>query len=357
MSAIQISHLSKSFTTQPVLKDISLHIEHGEFVAVLGPSGCGKTTLLRAVAGFETVDSGTITVGDHLFSSTDVHVPPEKRELGIVFQNYALWPHMSVEENVAYSLKVAGRDRNERRTRTQEALELVGLSEFATRRPADLSGGQRQRVALARCLVTRPGVVLLDEPLANLDVHLRAAMEEEFSRFHQHTGATLFYITHDQQEAMAIADRVVVMNEGRVMQFATPQRLYHEPANEMVATFIDNGRVVPAKNIQPAEKGTVWAEVLGLRIRVRAPLTQAAVAEGKMCVHAADLRFAQAGEPGITARVTRLIYRGGFYQVDVTPAHAPQLQLSLNTTSYPSFASGDVVTLVITDGWILPQSF
>lgn len=223
MSAIQISHLSKSFATQPVLNDVSLHIRPGEFVAVLGPSGCGKTTLLRTVAGFEPVNSGTITVGDRLFSSPDVHVQPEKRELGIVFQNYALWPHMSVEENVAYSLKVVGMDRNERRVRTQEALTLVGLREFATRRPSDLSGGQRQRVALARCLVTRPGVVLLDEPLANLDVHLRAAMEEEFSRFHQHTGATLLYITHDQQEAMSLADRVVVMNEGRVMQFATPQ--------------------------------------------------------------------------------------------------------------------------------------
>lgn len=256
MSAIQISHLSKSFTTQPVLNDVSWHIRHGEFVAVLGPSGCGKTTLLRTIAGFEPVSSGTITVGDRLFSSSDIHVAPEKRDLGIVFQNYALWPHMSVEENVAYSLKVAGMDRNERRIRTQDALALVGLGDYATRRPADLSGGQRQRVALARCLVTRPGVVLLDEPLANLDVHLRAAMEEEFSRFHQHTGATLLYITHDQQEAMAIADRVVVMNEGKVMQFATPQTLYREPANAMVASFIDDGRVIPAQNILPAESGS-----------------------------------------------------------------------------------------------------
>lgn len=355
MSAIQISHLSKSFTTQPVLNDVSLHIHHGEFVAVLGPSGCGKTTLLRTIAGFEPVNSGTIIVGERLFSSTVVHVPAEKRDLGIVFQNYALWPHMSVEENVAYSLKVAGMDRHERRTRTQDALALVGLSDYAIRRPSDLSGGQRQRVALARCLVTRPGVVLLDEPLANLDVHLRAAMEEEFRRFHQHTGATLLYITHDQQEAMAMADRVVVMNEGKVMQFATPQTLYREPANAMVATFIDEGRVIPAQNIQPAENGTAWADVFGMRIRLRAPAHQTTVSEAQVCVHAADLRFAQHGEPGIAARITRVIYRGGYHQIDVAPVNTPALKLSLHSSVSPDSYASDVVTFVIADGWILPQ--
>lgn len=355
MSAIQISHLSKSFTTQPVLNDVSLHIRHGEFVAVLGPSGCGKTTLLRTIAGFEPLDKGTISVGDRLFSSADVHVPPEKRDLGIVFQNYALWPHMSVEENVAYSLKVAGMDRNQRRTRTQEALALVGLSEYATRRPSDLSGGQRQRVALARCLVTRPGVVLLDEPLANLDVHLRAAMEEEFSRFHLHTGATLLYITHDQQEAMAIADRVVVMNEGKVMQFDTPQILYREPASEMVATFIDDGRVIPATHIQPAESGIATADIFGVRVSLRASPHQGAAAQAQVCVHAADLRFAQGDETGIAARITRLIYRGGYEQVDVEPVNAPGVRLSVHAGIHESRCAGDVVTLVITDGWIIPH--
>ncbi|RJT40144.1 ABC transporter ATP-binding protein [Rahnella woolbedingensis] len=355
MSAIQISHLSKSFTTQPVLNDVSLHIRHGEFVAVLGPSGCGKTTLLRTIAGFEPVNSGTITVGDRLFSSPDIHVAPEKRELGIVFQNYALWPHMSVEENVAYSLKVAGVDRNERRTRTQDALTLVGLGDYATRRPSDLSGGQRQRVALARCLVTRPGVVLLDEPLANLDVHLRAAMEEEFSRFHQHTGATLLYITHDQQEAMAIADRVVVMNEGKVMQFATPQTLYREPANAMVATFIDDGRVIPAQNIRLAESGIALAEVLGLLVRLRASPDQQAVGRAGVCVHAAGLRFAQPGEQGIAAQITRVIYRGGYHQIDVAPHNAPELRLSLHSPAEKSWHIGDNVTFTIADGWIIPQ--
>jgi len=191
MSAILIDNLCKSFGSQPVLRDVSLHIEHGEFIAVLGPSGCGKTTLLRTLVGFETPDAGTISIGERCYSAPGQHLPPEQRDLSIVFQNYALWPHMSVAENVEYGLKVKGMARELRQQRVVAALLQVGLEGMAERKPADLSGGQRQRVALARCLVTRPQVVLLDEPLANLDVHLRATMEEEFTRFHQHSGATL----------------------------------------------------------------------------------------------------------------------------------------------------------------------
>jgi len=353
MSYLHIASLRISYGDKVVLHNIDLAVEKGEMIALLGPSGCGKTTLLRTVAGFEPVNSGTITVGDRLFSSPDVHVQPEKRDLGIVFQNYALWPHMSVEENVAYSLKVVGMDRNARRVRTQEALALVGLREFATRRPSDLSGGQRQRVALARCLVTRPGVVLLDEPLANLDVHLRAAMEEEFSRFHKHTGATLLYITHDQQEAMSLADRVVVMSEGRVMQFATPQVLYREPANEMVATFIDDGRVIPVTDVQPDGNGHAQVVVFGTPVRLRAPVSLLRTAKAQACVHAADLRFAGPGEVGIAARVSRQIYRGGYCQTDITPHAAPELRLSIH--SKKEVQPGDDVTFLITDGWVLPQ--
>ncbi len=258
MAAISLTGLSKAFGAQPVLDAVSLQINQGEFVAVLGPSGCGKTTLLRLLAGFETLDSGEIRIGERQVAADGLHLPPEARELGVVFQNYALWPHMTVAENVGYSLKVNGVARAERELRTTQALTLVGLDRFADRRPADLSGGQRQRVALARCLVARPTLVLLDEPLANLDVHLRATMEEEFRRFHRHSGATLLYITHDQREAMALADRIVVLEHGRVMQFASPQTLWREPANEMVATFIDEG-------------GCCRSATLSRSIRVRQP--------------------------------------------------------------------------------------
>lgn len=355
MSAIEIAHLYKSFGSHQVLNDVSLHIRHGEFVAVLGPSGCGKTTLLRTIAGFEPVDSGTITLGDKTVSSPEKHLPPEQRQLAIVFQNYALWPHMSVEENVAYSLKVQGVKSAERQQRTANALMQVGLENFASRRPADLSGGQRQRVALARCLVAQPNVVLLDEPLANLDVHLRAAMEEEFAHFHRQTGATLLYITHDQQEAMAIADRVVVMDAGRVMQFAAPQTLYLEPANEMVAKFIDDGRVIEVENIRPCGGGIAEATLLGVTYRLRASLEQRSQSRGKVSLHAASLRQATNDEPSFSTIIKRIVFRGAYSQLDVQPDGAPESLLSLHLVDVSQLRVGDRLQLTLNDGWILPH--
>ncbi|KQN52120.1 spermidine/putrescine ABC transporter ATP-binding protein [Serratia sp. Leaf50] len=355
MSAIEISHLNKSFGSQTVLNDVSLHIRHGEFVAVLGPSGCGKTTLLRTIAGFEQIDRGTISIGGRKVSSDEGHIPPEQRQLAIVFQNYALWPHMSVEENVAYSLKVNGVGTAERRQRTANALQTVGLEAFGTRRPADLSGGQRQRVALARCLVAQPSVVLLDEPLANLDVHLRAAMEEEFTQFHRHTGATLLYITHDQQEAMAIADRVVVMDAGRVMQFATPETLYLEPANEMVARFIDDGRVIDVENICPCGPGLADVSLLGVGYRLRASQQQRPQSKGKICLHAASLRESENDEPGFVVTLKRITYRGGYSQLDVEPDGAESQHLTYHLSYIGERRIGDRIRLTLVDGWVIPE--
>ncbi|CAM3591844.1 spermidine/putrescine ABC transporter ATP-binding protein [Rouxiella silvae] len=355
MSAIEISQLNKSFGSQTVLNDVSLHIRHGEFVAVLGPSGCGKTTLLRTIAGFEQIDRGTISIGGRKVSSDEGHIPPEQRQLAIVFQNYALWPHMSVEENVAYSLKVNGVGTAERRQRTANALQMVGLEAFGTRRPADLSGGQRQRVALARCLVAQPSVVLLDEPLANLDVHLRAAMEEEFTQFHRHTGATLLYITHDQQEAMAIADRVVVMDAGRVMQFATPETLYLEPANEMVARFIDDGRVIDVENICPCGPGLADVSLLGVAYRLRASQQQRPQSKGKICLHAASLRESENDEPGFVVTLKRITYRGGYSQLDVEPDGAESQHLTYHLSYIGERRIGDRIRLTLVDGWVIPE--
>ncbi|MDJ0930558.1 ABC transporter ATP-binding protein [Breoghania sp.] len=246
MSEIRIDSIAKSFDRTPILKDISLQIEEGEFVAVLGPSGCGKTTLLRCLAGFETLDAGQIEIGGQTVSGPSRHVPPEKHNIGVVFQNYALWPHMNVAQNVAYGLKIAGLAKKDRAARVAHVLDLVELGGFADRRPADLSGGQRQCVALARGLAMESRVVLLDEPLANLDVHLRGALEEEFAAFHARSGATMFYITHDQAEALALADRVAVMNHGRILQFDRPEALFRQPTCETVAGFIGEGRVLEA---------------------------------------------------------------------------------------------------------------
>lgn len=355
MAAITLRGLCKSFAAQPVLHDISLHIAQGEFIAVLGPSGCGKTTLLRLLAGFETADAGEIHVGDRCFAAAGVHLPPEERQLGVVFQSYALWPHMTVAENVAYSLKVNGVARHQREQRTQQALALVGLQAFAGRHPADLSGGQRQRVALARCLVAQPSLVLLDEPLANLDVHLRATMEEEFRRFHRHSHATLLYITHDQHEAMALADRIVVMDGGRVMQFATPQTLWREPANQMVATFIDDGKVLPVSDIEPVGEGRAFATLCGLRVSLRCAPQQQPCPQGKASFHAVDFALAGPREAQFAARVQRVIYRGGHHQLNLMPLDAPESSLTLMLADGPLPVVAATVGVAVRDGWILPS--
>ncbi|KGL54841.1 spermidine/putrescine ABC transporter ATP-binding protein [Pantoea ananatis] len=354
MAAISLSGLDKAFAAQPVLEAVSLEIQQGEFIAVLGPSGCGKTTLLRLIAGFETLDRGEIWVDDTLFASPNFHLPPENRDLGVVFQNYALWPHMTVAENVGYSLKVSGVNRADREERIRQALALVGLLDFADRRPADLSGGQRQRVALARCLVAKPRLVLLDEPLANLDVHLRAAMEEEFRRFHRHSGATLIYITHDQREAMALADRVVVLNAGQVMQFASPQTLWREPANEMVATFIDEGRVLPVKEIEPTGQGLASVRLFGTRMRLRCAAHQTALPQGKASFHRASFRLTADESGHFTARVERLIYRGGHYDIHLSPQADPEVSITLALDDVSALRVNDTVNIAVTDGWILP---
>ncbi len=356
MASITLRGLCKSFAAQPVLQDISLHIAQGEFIAVLGPSGCGKTTLLRLLAGFETADAGDIQVGDRHFAAPGLHVPPEERQLGVVFQSYALWPHMTVAENVAYSLKVNGMARAERERRTLQALELVGLQHFAARRPADISGGQRQRVALARCLVAQPTLVLLDEPLANLDVHLRATMEEEFRRFHRHSHATLLYITHDQHEAMALADRIVVMDAGRVMQFATPQTLWREPANAMVASFIDDGKVLPIKDIEPLGEGYAMAELCGMRTRLRCAADQLSQPRGQASFHAVDFRLAAPHEAQFAARVQRVIYRGSHYQLNLVPLDAPDYGFTLHLAEQPLPVAGATLGVTLCDGWILPSN-
>jgi iron(III) transport system ATP-binding protein len=345
VAGLRIESVSKLFGAQAALQDVTLDVPDGEFLALLGPSGCGKTTMLRLVAGFETVSEGVITLGGRVVSGDGVHVPPEKRRTGIVFQSYALWPHMDVSGNVAYALKVQGLGPAEREDRVRKALDLVGLADYAARRPAELSGGQRQRVALARCLAMEPDIVLLDEPLANLDAHLRASMEEEFAAFHRRTGTTMIYITHDQAEAMALADRVAVMDKGRILQAAAPSTLYREPADETVARFIGAGMILPCT----VADGQV--ELMGWKASIRRPPGAPSSGAGKLCVRAHDLAFAAAGIPG---RVERLVYRGGGYlaEVAVDGLDGP---LRVATQEPAPVTAGQQVHVVVRDGWLLPH--
>jgi iron(III) transport system ATP-binding protein len=353
MARLTIERVTKAFGATRALDDVSLAVEDGEFMAILGPSGCGKTTLLRQIAGFDKLDGGRILIGDTVVSTAHAHVPPERRRIGIVFQSYALWPHMSVAENVAYGLTVAGVRDPERAQRVAAALALVELEGYADRRPALLSGGQRQRVALARCLVTEPSLVLLDEPLANLDVHLRAAMEDEFARFHQRTGTTMIYITHDQAEAMALADRIAVMDHGKLLQLATPSQLYREPANAIVAGFIGDGMVVPVDVREVAGNGTATVDLYGRPLRMRCAPAQA-TGPASACLRARDLTLVAAADAGLAARIDRAVYQGGYFRLEAhvdadakTPLH---LQVAEPYTPVP----GAAIHLAVADGWVIP---
>ena len=244
MASVQLSDISKSYGLQRVVDGIDLAVAHGELVCLLGPSGCGKTTTLRLIAGFVAPDAGTIRVGERVLSGPGTSLPPERRNMSMIFQSYALWPHMTVAENVAYGLKLRRLPAAQIKAKTQAALALARLADFADRSPAELSGGQQQRVALARAMAVEPETLLLDEPLSNLDANLREEMRFEIRRLHDELRYTTIYVTHDQAEAMTAADRIVVMNRGRIEQIGTPQEVYEEPASEFVARFIGGTNIL-----------------------------------------------------------------------------------------------------------------
>ena len=239
MGKIVLSQVRKSFGEVDVIPGIDLNIEDGEFVVFVGPSGCGKSTLLRLIAGLEDTTSGTIDIDGK--DATDL--PPAKRGLAMVFQSYALYPHMSVRKNIAFPLKMAGMDQAEQDKRVDRAAKVLNLSNYLDRRPGQLSGGQRQRVAIGRAIVREPAAFLFDEPLSNLDAALRVGMRQEISELHQSLKTTMIYVTHDQVEAMTMADKIVVLNAGRIEQVGSPMELYRSPQNLFVAGFIGSPKM------------------------------------------------------------------------------------------------------------------
>jgi len=236
---LEIKGIKKSFDTTDVLKGIDLQVEEGEFITILGSSGCGKTTTIRIIAGLEEADEGTVFLNGQ--EVTDLE--PNERDVNTVFQNYALFPHMTVEGNVGYGLKIKNVPKAEIKKRVEEVLRLVQLEGYGKRKPSELSGGQKQRVAIARAIVNDPKILLLDEPLGALDLQLRRQMQVELKHLQQSLHITFIYITHDQEEAAAMSDRIVVMNEGRIEQIGTPKEIYESPASEYVAKFIENSKL------------------------------------------------------------------------------------------------------------------
>jgi multiple sugar transport system ATP-binding protein len=241
MASVQIKNIEKYFGTTHIIRGVDIDIEDGQFTVLVGPSGCGKSTLLRMLAGLEEISTGEVRIGGRVVNN----VPPKERDIAMVFQNYALYPHMTVYENMAFSLKLAKADNAQIEERVKKAAEILGLTQLFERYPRQLSGGQRQRVAMGRAIVRKPQVFLFDEPLSNLDAKLRVAMRTEIKELHQRLRTTSVYVTHDQIEAMTMADKIVVMNAGRVEQIGSPLDLYDNPANLFVAGFIGS----PAMNM------------------------------------------------------------------------------------------------------------
>jgi len=287
--AVSFAKVSRHFGTVRAVDAVDLDIAAGEFFAMLGPSGSGKTTCLRLIAGFEQPTAGSISI----FGERAEGVPPYRRNVNTVFQDYALFPHLNVLDNVAYGLMVKGVGRAERSARAEDALKLVKLPGYGARRPSQLSGGQRQRVALARALVNQPKVLLLDEPLGALDLKLRESMQEELKALQKSLGITFVFVTHDQGEALSMADRVAVFNDGRIMQIGTPEEIYQKPASRFVADFVGSSNVLPPDFVQRYAGQRRWGSLRPESIRIQ---------------H-------QAGGDGVPARVVARNYHGASTRV------------------------------------------
>lgn len=301
-----VDRLSVHYEDVKAVEDVSIEIQRGEFLALLGPSGSGKTTVLMSIAGFTEITSGDIRIAD----TSIVNMPPEQRGLGVVFQGYALFPHLSVEANVAFPLEMAGTDRTEAHERVHKSLATAGLKGLGRRYPSELSGGQQQRVALARALVFDPPLLLLDEPLGSLDKQLRASMQREFRTLHKEVGTTIVYVTHDQQEALAMADRIAVMEDGHIIQLGTPLEVFNDPRSQFVAEFIGDCNFVPI-TLAERQGDRYIVEVQGYKGELDQSRVRAQERASTLAVRPHHVFFfASDSENGVPAYVADVIFLG-----------------------------------------------
>ena len=317
--AVIIKNAVKKYGDFTAVNGISLNIEQGEFFTLLGPSGCGKTTLLRMIAGFNTVDGGEICFDEQVINT----LPAHKRDIGMVFQNYAIFPHLNVADNVAYGLKARKVPKEQIVPRVDEALKMVQIDQLKTRQPNELSGGQQQRVALARAFVIEPGVLLMDEPLSNLDAKLRVQMRTTIKKLQRRLGITTVYVTHDQEEALAISDRIAVMNQGNIMQIGKPEEIYRKPANPFVANFIGVSNFIDCAvdGQDPAAATVKLHDGHSFQMPLRAPYSGEVI----LSARPEQLFFSETGLPG---RVNMSTFLGDFIQYEVELSTGQVLELN-----------------------------
>ena len=339
--AIKVDHVCKKYGDNIIIPDLTANIKNGEFFTLLGPSGCGKTTLLRMIAGFNSIEAGTISFGDQVINE----LPTHQRNIGMVFQSYAIFPHLTVRQNVEYGLKIRKLPRDEMKKRVDEMLKLVRIDEYQDRLPERLSGGQQQRVALARAIVIKPDVLLMDEPLSNLDAKLRVKMRVEIRRIQQELGFTAIYVTHDQEECFAISDKVAIMNKGVIEQMDAPSTIYNSPNTEFIARFVGFENFFELTRAQ----GGDFAAADGTVIRAA---DQKPGERFKGCIRPEDVQVRPAGEKGnnaIPGEVMVSTFLGRHNQLNVKTAIGEFVVSADQTQVFPV---GTAVTLVLTENKI-----
>ncbi len=352
---IELHGITKYFGDSCALHSINLSIANGEFLTLLGPSGCGKTTLLRVLSGFEKPSKGEVLLNG--VNITDV--PPEGRQVNTVFQNYALFPHMNVRENVGFGLKMQGRPKAEIAQRVSEVLRRVHLDSFADRMPRQLSGGQQQRVAIARAIINNPLVLLLDEPFSALDFKLRKQMQLEIKHLQRQLGITFVFVTHDQEEAIAMSDRVVVMNEGSIKQIGTSQEIYEEPENLFVARFVGEINVLEGIVTTVHDSGSIAVEVEGVNYTLRTRLECSVGDPVKILLRPEDLKVYLETDkaltpPFFTGRIDETVYKGATVDILLTLDNGTRLQAAEffnEDDAEISYHPGDRVSVAWVEGW------
>lgn len=354
---LEMRGVSKYYDTTSALHDINLQIANGEFLTLLGPSGCGKTTILRIFSGFENATKGDVLLNGKIIND----VVPEQRRLNTVFQNYALFPHMTVRDNVAFGLRMQKRPKDEIAERVQEALRMVHLDKFIDRKPAQLSGGQQQRVAIARAVVNNPMVLLLDEPFSALDFKLRKQMQFEIKHLQRQLGITFIFVTHDQEEAFAMSDRVVVMNEGYIEQIGSPQEIYEEPESLFVARFVGEINILEATILEVYEdKNAYLADVYGTKFQLRSRREFSVGQEVRVLLRPEDLKVYHMREQDqlegsrLYGRIDESVYKGATVDISITLDSGKKLQAAefFNEDDEDiNYNPGEKVSISWVEGW------